>query len=201
MEIKDPCENTIPGTEPIKVLSAPRLGEDGDYISWSTLTDSVDVATSSYGTQKCGLMSMAVYEMSTDLPVSFISFDPSLGAITMNPNLNTPLGMNSYYYQVTMLAYPGQFTKQAFQAEVTICEVKSILSNGAFINDRQTMWADDSIIVDATDAVEAFTQFPDCGYPIYIKPKVAMPNGDRELLPVPLSAQFFDEPNNYFFEF
>lgn len=48
--------------------------------------------------------------MSTDLPVSFISFDPSLGAITMNPDLNTPIGMNNYYYQVTMLAYPGQFT-------------------------------------------------------------------------------------------
>ena len=80
--------------------------------------------------------------------------------------------------------------------------VDQIDSNGAFINDRQTMWGDDSIIIDASDAIGKFTQSPDCGYPIYILPKVVQPNGDRTLLPVPHSAEFVENTDDsYFFEF
>jgi len=63
------------------------------------------------------------------------------------------------------------------------------------------MWGEDSIIIEATDAANLFTQTPDCGYPIYIKPKVILPNGDRENLPVPHSAVFIEEQDSYFFEF
>jgi hypothetical protein len=200
IKITDPCEKTIPETQPIKLLSASRLSDDGDFISWP-LEDSVDSSTRSYGSDKCGPKAITVHDAETDLPCPFISFDPSLGAIKLEPYLDAPLGIGNYYYEVTMLDYPSQSARQSFQAEVTSCEVKEVSSGNAYINDRQTMWGDDPITVDATDAIAQFTQYPDCGYPIYVKPKVLKPSGERELLPVPHSALFIEEANSYYFEF
>ena len=155
MEVKDPCAGTIPSTQPIKVLSAPRLKADGAFLDWP-FTDSVDDATLSYGVDKCGIKSLKVYDASNDMPVPFLWFDADMAIIKLEPDLNSPLGLRDYYYEVTMLGYPSQFSRQPFQAEVTICEVDRVSSNGGFINDRQTMWGEDAITVDATDAVARF---------------------------------------------
>ena len=155
MEVKDPCASTVPSTQPIRVLSAPRLKGDGVALDWP-FGDSVDGATPSYGVDKCGAKSLKVYDASNDMPVPFLWFEDDMAIIKLEPDLNSPLGLRDYYYEVTMLGYPSQFSRQPFQAEVTICEVDRVSSNGGFINDRQTMWGEDAITVDATDVVARF---------------------------------------------
>lgn len=198
IKVADPCAHTVPLTDPIKVLSAPRLKADSDYIAWPP-ADSVDAASPAYGEAKCGPKTLRIYDAASGLAVPFLSFDAASGAIALEPALSAPTGLRDYFYEVTMVNYPGQTARQPFQAEVTICEVDRIDSGDGFINDRQTMWGDDAITVEATDAVNAFTQFPACGYPIYVKPRVER-NGERTLLPIPNSAVFVEEPNRYYFE-
>ena len=110
MDIKDPCAETIPNTQPIKVLSAPRLKDDGDYIDWP-FTDSVDVATLDFGSLKCGPKRLKIYDASNDMSVPFLSFDEDLGAIKIEPGLNDPIGLRDYYYEVTMVDYPSQYSR------------------------------------------------------------------------------------------
>ena len=43
-------------------------------------------------------MEIAIYDPISNSKVSFIQFDPSLGAITLEPTLSSPLGMSTYYY-------------------------------------------------------------------------------------------------------
>lgn len=135
LEIKDPCANTIPDKQSLKLLSAPRLKTDGDFINWP-FTDSVDASTLNYGFDKCGPKILKIFDSSNDMPVPYLWFDEAMGAIKLEPDLNTPLGIREYYYEVRMVDYPGVLSTQIFEAEVTICEVDKINSNGAYINDR-----------------------------------------------------------------
>jgi len=55
---------TVPGTQPIPLLSASRLDIDGEFLNWQ-FPDSVDAATSSYGSMKCGPMKLEIFDGNT----------------------------------------------------------------------------------------------------------------------------------------
>lgn len=120
--MKDPCPDTVPYTESIRLLSASQLNVDGVFLTWMA-GDSVDDATKDYGVGKCGDKTIQIFDAQTDLPVYWLEWSSALGALSFKPDLDTPIGLRSYYYVITMVNYDSQWSKQPFQAEVLGCVV------------------------------------------------------------------------------
>ena len=95
--------------------------------------DTIDAASSAYGVGKCGNKFLQIFDAVTNQPVYWLEWNNALGAISLKPDLATPLGVRPYYYRVTMVNYPDQFTDQPFDAEVLGCVVQTIISNDAYI--------------------------------------------------------------------
>lgn len=150
-EIYNPCLTTVPSTEAIDRLVAARLDVDGKFVSW-VFPDSADLATSAFGIGKCGPMSLEIYydDRVTLVSPDFISWNPSIGLIQLNPDNFAPLGLAPYHYKVTMLDYPDRFNWQPFEAEVLACNVESLIVNNASVAPVQMLWGDDSRIRDVT---------------------------------------------------
>ena len=109
-EIYNPCLTTVPSTEEITRLVAARLDVDGRFVSW-IFPDSADVATQDYGIGKCGPMTLEIFynDQVTPVPSGFISWNSNMGIIQLNPDNFAPLGLDGYYYKVTMVDYANLY--------------------------------------------------------------------------------------------
>lgn len=130
--VENPCPDSLPYTESLRLLQATQLDVDGVFLTWQA-GDSVDDATSSYGVGKCGDKTIQIFDAVTNLPVPWLEWNPVMGSIALKPDLDTPIGVRQYYYRITMVNYDSQFTDQLFDAEVLGCVVTSISSNNAYI--------------------------------------------------------------------
>jgi len=180
------------------LLEAPRYSSDGAFISWPVI-DSVDFDTKEYGVGKCGPKAVVIYDEFGNQP-DYLSFNYDLGAIELHPDMNSPIGLYTYTYVVVMVDYDYRSNSQPFDAAILECVVTGISSNGAYIESLHSTWGDDAVTVFATDAINSYTMYPDCGYDLVFTPKLV--NADGSFAPlVPYSIAFEHSLDQYYFTF
>lgn len=103
IEIKNPCWDTYPIVESIRMLEASQLSTDGVFITWP-VADTVDLDTSEYGTDKCGPKSLYIVN-SLGQTVTYLGWNPTMGVIELTPDLQSPVGLGDYKYVIMMDDY------------------------------------------------------------------------------------------------
>ena len=167
IEIFDPCVNTKIMSNMVPNMSSS-IGEQAlinlKNHNWPWY-DSVDLATSEFGSDKCGLSVYFVTDESGG-PAPFVEFRND-GSLILKPDFaRDGIGARNCQLHAQLMDYSHIIASEPFGCDIPNC-ASTILPNGARAAEKiTTFWGDETAAFDVANEIAKYSIEPNCGQAI-----------------------------------